>query len=234
MMTNMLRMVLFTGLFGVYGMAAAAATDAPPPVDRRALEAVADRDERDTPDKLRAMAVCGSGFATKEVPDIAVACDTAYTHALHGGEYDQAMRYALLGCEKYQNPGLCRRAGGLPMLMGNRGIAIPPGFKADIKRAAVAVCFSGKRIKSITGADVTARECNYFARLFGLAKDPEYTHALAPAAMRFYESLYEPEHAGKLYAAGCEGLGSTWSCQSAREMRAAVRGATLSHVDHVD
>ena len=174
---------------------------------------------------MRAIAVCGTGFPIKELPDVAVACHVAYTHVLKGGDYEQAMHYALLGCEKYQDAGLCRRLGGLPLELGNQGITVPPAFKVSIRRAADAVCFSGKRFRAINGVDVTGRECGYFARLYGLARDPEYVHAFAPAAFRFYESIYAPELAARLYASACERLGSSHSCQRAKEMRAAPLSA---------
>lgn len=199
-----------------------------PQVNRRLLEETAARDERDTPDKLRAIAVCGTGFVTKETPDPAVACEIAYTHAFNGGDYGEAMRYALLGCEKYLSSGLCRRAGGLPMVLGNRGITVPSEFAAGIRRAANTACLSGKRIKAINGVDVTARECMHFARFFGLAKDPEYIVALAPEALRFYETLYAPERAAQFYIAGCERLGSAYSCQLAREAQTSVARAGRS------
>lgn len=230
MMTKRLKVVVFAALIGACGGVAAAAIETPPRADRRALEKVADREDRDTGEKVRAMAVCGSGFSTQEVAEVAVACHVAYAHVLQGGDYEQAMRYALLGCERYQNPGLCRRAGGLPMEMGNQGIAVPPAFKGYIRRAADAVCFSGKRFRAINGADVTGRECGYFARLFSLARDPEYVPAFAPAAFRFYESMYAPEHAAKLYAIACERLGSLTSCQLAKEMGATVASALAGRV----
>lgn len=221
-----LSVVLFSALMtGACGVATAAAIEASLRMERRALEEVADRDERDTGEKLSAIMVCGSGFVTKEIPNVAVACHVAYAHVLKGGDYEQAMHYALLGCEKYQDAGLCRRLGGLPLELGNQGITVPPAFKVSIRRAADAVCFSGKRFRAISGVDVTGRECGYFARLYGLARDPEYVHAFAPAALRFYESIYAPELSARLYASACERLGSLHSCQRAKEMRAAAPNA---------
>ncbi len=224
MITTKPGIMLCAMLMGLCGWAGAASVTAQSPlrVDRRALEEVADRNERDTADKLRAIAVCGSGFVTQEVPDAAVACNTAYMHTLSGGDYNQAMRHAVQACEKYQHIGLCRRAGGLPLLLGNQGIAIPAEFKAEIKRAASAVCYSGKRYRAINSVDVTARECDYFARQFGLAKDPEYTPAMELPAMRFFESLYEPQYAAKLYAVSCERLGSRHGCQQASALQAGM------------
>lgn len=184
-----------------------------------------DRNDRDAGPRARAMIVCATGYTTSEHADARVACNIAYEHAMAEKDYESAMYYVALGCGKYRNVGLCRHAARLPALLGELGASLPESFRSELKRVAEKVCFSGLRITVASGADVTARECAYFARLFNLVRDPEYLIAPEPAVTRILEALHDRAFAGKLYAAACERLGAADSCELARGLGAQVRQA---------
>jgi hypothetical protein len=211
---------------GACTLAAAAATSLPVRYERRALERVAEREDRDTGHKVQAMAVCGTGLPTKDIPDIAVACHVAHVHALHGGDYELAMRYARRGCEMQQNIGACRQVAQLPIALSEQGIAIPQSFRRDLRHIAEKVCLSRMRLKTPNGVDVTARECAYLARQFNWAKDPEYAIAFDMTQMRFHASIQDRHFAGRLHAAACERFGADDSCELARELGVAARRAS--------
>ncbi len=200
------------------GMATAAESNSLRGIDLRAYEQTIARDDRDAGPPFRAIAVCEMRFRTKELANPGAACGVAYEYATREKKYEQALRYAALGCEKHKSVESCRNVGALPLWMGNQGITVPVSFKAELKRVAEFVCYSGARIKAMNGVDITGRECGYLARRFNLAKDPEYAFALEPAARRFFEAIYEPSLSGKLYMAACERLGSADSCDQARTL----------------
>lgn len=194
-------------------------------LDLRAYQEGIDRADRDAGPKVRAMIVCATGYSTSEHGHPVPACHQSYEFAMAEKDYESAMYYVALGCGKYRNVGLCRHAARLPVVLGWQGVAVPDSFRGDLKRVAEKVCFSGMRIKAGSGADVTARECANFARLFNLAKDPEYLIAPEPAVTRILEALHDSAFAGKLHAAACERLGAADSCELARGLGAPDRQA---------
>lgn len=225
--TNSILTVVVAAL-GWCATVASADSNALRGIDLRAHEETIARDDRDAGPADRNAAACEAGFATRVLARPADACAVAYEKATRGKRFEQALRYAVIGCEKYQSAGLCRNVGDLPLWMGNQGIAVPISFKAEIKRVTEVVCYSGVRIKTINGVDTTGRECAYLARRFSLAKDPAYAFALEPAARRFFEAIYEPKLAGRLHMAACERLGFADSCQAARSLGLKVNEAAVA------
>ncbi len=156
----------------------------------------------------------------------ALASGLAYEGALSEGKFDQALRYAAIGCEKHKDASQCREAANLPLRMGNQGIMASPVFVAEVKRMADFVCLSGNRIHNAFGTDVTGRTCEHFALQFSMARDPEWAGVLTAGAQRYAESIYDPSLAGKLYQAACERWSYRSSCRFARSL--AANGRTAS------
>lgn len=229
---NSIRTVILATL-GLCATVASADSNALRAVDLRAYEQTIARDDRDAGPADRIAAACEAGFATRALATPADACAVAYEKATREKRFEQALRYAAIGCEKYKSVDSCRNVGVLPLWMGNQGIVVPISFKAELKRTAEFVCFSGARIKAINGVDITGRECAYFARRFSLAKDPEYAFALEPAARRFFEAIYEPARAVRLYQAACGRLGYAHGCESRPELSQRVNRRDLEEVTEI-
>lgn len=161
-------------------------------------------------------AVCQVGFKTRQYANPGSACAVAHKTALRAGLYDHALAYSVIGCRKYQIAADCSRAGALPLALGNRGVAVPASFAAEVKSAAEFVCLSGASVRDSAGADVTGAQCNHLARQFRLAKDPAYAFELQPAARQYFETTEDLALAGTLHLAACQRHRHMQSCRQAR------------------
>lgn len=215
---------LVAALLATWLAGASAADNARRGIDPRAAMETTDRDDRNAGPAGMAEAACETGVATLTINNPADACLAAYGLAKGEKQFTRALRYASLGCQKYKSGSACRGASSLPLWMGNEGIAVPASFKIEMQRLARFVCFSGERIVNMIDIDIARRECNYLAQQFALAKNPEYSHALAPAARRFFESIYDPAFAVALHKSACDRWKYPASCESA--LNVAVAGNT--------
>lgn len=166
--------------------------------------------------------VCETGAPTKRFANPLEACLAAYNTSLLNGKFDQALRYAALGCEKYHYTYFCSRVAALPHLMGYTDQPVPEVFISELRRVAHLVCVSEARFNNLAGADITGRLCAHFARQFVLAKDDNWRFlpatALQPFADRFVDAIYDPRRAGELHKVACERWGYINSCRDAREL----------------
>lgn len=163
-------------------------------------------------------AACGSGRHTKALDKPSVDCAIARENAIAAGRFDEALKYAAIGCREHGGASDCRRAAQIPLLMGNEAIAVPVSYAAEVRRLGEHVCLSGVRLKQAYGPDATGRECANLARQFVLASDEEYRFAMRPAARTFYEKLQDTTLAAKLYAAACERYGRSEACEARRHL----------------
>lgn len=130
--------------------------------------------------------------------------------------FEKALRYAAIGCEKYHNTIACHNVGSLALWLGEQGIEVPLSFEGELKFVAEFVCSSGVKFKTSNGLDVTGRECTHLANQFALAKDPAWARSMKPAARRFFEAIYAPRRAARLYRTSCERLGDGHACATLR------------------
>lgn len=192
---------------------------------KQALQTI-ERDDRDAGPAGMAEEACETGFSGVVFTDPGYACVTAYELALKEKRFEQAMHYAVTGCEKHSQANSCRNAGGLPLWMGMRKIPVPLSFNSELKRIAQFACFSGARLMTFHGFDTTGRECSFLARQFILVQDPEYKTAFEPAALRFFKAIFDPPRAARLYSASCSQLDNMDACERMREFSAGLLRAS--------
>lgn len=191
-------------------------TAAPVAIDVSAYERTVERDEAEGALDYAAIYTCEYGDRTKAIAHPAIGCAIAYEKALAAKRYDDALRHAVMGCEKYGNAPACRAAPRVPLYMGNASVPVPVRYAAELKRLAQVVCFSGQRITHEYAGDSTGRECSNLARHFLLARDIEYRHALQPAARAYFEAAYDARFAADLARASCTRWGERAGCEQAR------------------
>jgi hypothetical protein len=191
---------------------------APLEVEVAQYEYTRHRDDRDAGPAQSAAQACTAGHATLAIRDASAACAVAHDYAVAARNFDDALRFAVTGCEKRRNATDCRRASRLPLLMGNESLSVPQRYAVEVKRLAEFVCFSGARIEQAYAGDATARECANLARHFVLAKDPEYARALLPAARTYFEAVFDAAVAGRFYKAACSRWQHRESCAYANSV----------------
>jgi len=176
---------------------------------------IADRDDRDAVATGRMEYRCQFGEVKSGVPSAAGACAAAHLHAVAAGRYDDALRYAVIGCEKHGFAPSCRHAAGLPLYMGNTAAAVPASYAIAIRRLAQHVCDTGAVIWHPFAGKVNGRECSAIARHFVLAVDDDYRYGLEPAARSYFEAAYDPAFATRLYTRACRSWRSREGCEQA-------------------
>jgi hypothetical protein len=228
MKTTLQATVVVVLVSAMYGTAQAASTGAPQRViDMRTFDETYTRDDFDgRPPDIPALA-CELGFTTRTIARPGVACGVAYQRAVSEKRYEDAMRYATIGCQRDSSIESCRNVGGLPLWLGNQDIPVPPSFKGELRRVADHVCHSSARITMMNGKDVTARECSYLASRFTMARNPEYGSALRPEARRFFETIHEPWISASLHLAACQRFRSAASCNLAVSAMSEVEKLTI-------
>ena len=179
---------------------------------------LADYDYGELSASTRAGFICNFGGRNSRYPSPAYACIDAYEEAFTARHFDAAARYALYGCARHKDAGSCRRLASLPIAIGNSGRAVRPSVAHNVREAASAICGSPGSLVDSFGRDITGRECAHLARRFVLARDPEYRFAFAPAAARFFESIYEPQRAARHYEAACQRLREPAVCADAARL----------------
>jgi hypothetical protein len=161
---------------------------------------------------------CQSGLSNRAHE--ATSCAVAYDRAFAEHRFDDALRYAVIGCKRHRNAADCRRAALLPIHMGNQSIEVPQRYANDIRRLAEFVCLSGTNLKQAYGGNATGRECGNLARQFTLANDPEYRFKLEAAARTYFKASYDPRLAARLHAGSCKRTSNRESCEQARNLPA--------------
>ena len=195
----------------------------PAEIDTDVYDYTRTRDDRDAGPANMAASACLAGHASIAVPDVAAGCAVAYDYAVKAGKFDDALRFAATGCEKYRNASDCRRAARVPLLMGNESTSVPKRYATEIKRLGEFVCFSGVRVTQAYVGNATGRECANLAHHFVLAQDPEYARAMEPAARAYYEAARDPALAARFYRASCKRWEYRQSCGHSRVDIAEVR-----------
>jgi len=167
---------------------------------------------------------CALLMTAAPVPGAAGAA--AYENALAARDFENAALHASTGCTAQRDVGSCRSLAALPIHIGNSGAPVPERLADTLRDAATRTCRSAQPLRDILRRDVTGRECAHLARRFVLARDPDYRSALGPHAVRFFESIYEPARAARLYALACARYAHGESCAA----RGALAGSRVINV----
>ena len=152
------------------------------------------------------ISVCLTGVARSAAPDITDRSEMlqVYDREADAGRFDEALSYAVAGCERLQILYLCREVADLPLQMASQGIVPPPRYGAEQKRIANAICMTGKRIVNGDGADFTGFICNYYAMQFARAHDPVRQRTFQSRAWQYLDAIHDVAYAGRLYQIACK------------------------------
>jgi hypothetical protein len=149
---------------------------------------------------------------------------------VRAGRFEQALRHAVTGCEKYQRDQVCADVARLPRLVANRHRPIAPIFAVEVERLARRICLSDMRIADASGKDVSAITCGQFAHQFILAARHDEWESVAVGGLQWhFELFYEPNFAILLYQAACMALAHADSCRQSAGLGASLEprdGAT--------
>jgi hypothetical protein len=149
--------------------------------------------------------------ATPEITDPRV-IQYAYDEAADAGRFDEALRYAVAGCDRMQLLYLCREVADLPLQIARQGIVVPPQYGVELRRVASAVCLSGKGSVRSNGVDTTGFVCGYYAQQYARAHSPIHRNTFLTRAWQYLDSIHDPQFAGKLYQAACK-YGNADACK---------------------
>ena len=149
---------------------------------------------------------CLPGVTRAAAPEITDRSEMllVYDRAADAGQFDEALNYAVAGCERLQILYLCREVADLPLQMASQGIVPPPRYGAEQKRVANAVCMTGKRIVNADGADFTGFICNYYAMQFARAHDLVRQGTFQSRAWQYLTAIHDVAYAGNLYQSACK------------------------------
>lgn len=152
------------------------------------------------------VAACLTGIARAAAPQIADRSEMlqVYDRAADAGRFDEALNYAVTGCERLQILYLCREVADLPLQMASQGIVPAPRYGAEQKRVANAICMTGKRIVNADGADFTGFICNYYAMQFARTHDVVRQGTFQSRAWQYLEAIHDVAYAGNLFRTACD------------------------------
>src|SRR5688572_25479861 len=95
--------VLFSAACALCVLGPAVSSAAPLEVEVAQYEYTRHRDDRDAGPAQTAAQACSAGHATLAIPDASAACAVAHDYAVAARNFDDALRFAVTGCEKRRN-----------------------------------------------------------------------------------------------------------------------------------
>lgn len=159
---------------------------------------------------------CATGIAAQRLQESTQACRTAHDAAVRARQFEQALRHALTGCEKYRDDQSCRNVASLPRVIASHDQRIAPDFVREVERLGYGICVHGMQVSTAASGNSRGSLCAYFAHQFELAAYYQELNGLPANALKYlHEMLYEPELALLMYQAACEILGHGESCGAA-------------------
>jgi hypothetical protein len=129
---------------------------------------------------------------------------SVYDREADAGRFDEALRYAVAGCERLKMLYLCREVADLPLQMASQGIVVPPQFAAEQRRIAHLVCLTGKPFMNGRGVNIGGFLCDHYAQQFARAHDQMRERTLLTRAQQYLESIHDVALAARLYRAACK------------------------------
>lgn len=164
-------------------------------------------------DNVTPTELCNARLATMKYADPAATCMQAYLDAEVKKDPLAMMKAAYVGCADWGNVGGCRTLSRMPGNMAAEGIPVPTVFTEAIINAADKVCSGKVAVQGSAGTIVNGRECANFARMFGLAKDPEGQFINAKALI-WYQKIYDQSRSAQLTRAACDKFKHADSCEA--------------------
>lgn len=126
-----------------------------------------------------------------------------YDREADAGRFNNALRYAVAGCERLKMLYLCREVADLPLQMANQGVLASPVFAAEQKRISHLVCLSGKPFMNSKGVNISGFLCDHYAQQFSGTHGSLREHKLHARALQYLDSIHDAALASRLYQAAC-------------------------------